>query len=80
MKTLLFLIASLATYLTSMASGRDLTLNDIYRHPFFWGSAPTGGRWSPDGKTIAFLWNDHGDRFNDLWIYNLQSRELTRMT
>lgn len=32
------------------------------------GTAPTRPEWSPDSRRVAFLWNDHGMPFRDLWV------------
>lgn len=32
------------------------------------GTAPTRPAWSPDSRHVAFLWNDHGMPFCDLWV------------
>ncbi len=32
------------------------------------GTAPTTPTWSPDSSRIAFLWNDHGMPFRDVWL------------
>ncbi len=32
------------------------------------GTAPSSPSWSPDSQQIAFLWNDHGMPFRDVWL------------
>ncbi len=32
------------------------------------GTAPSRPAWSPDSQSIAFLWNDHGMPYRDLWL------------
>ena len=32
------------------------------------GTAPSTPVWSPDSQQIAFLWNDHGMPFRDVWL------------
>ncbi len=32
------------------------------------GTAPTQAVWSPDSQSIAFLWNDHGMPYRDVWL------------
>ncbi|TVQ41703.1 MAG: S9 family peptidase [Wenzhouxiangella sp.] len=32
------------------------------------GTAPTQPTWSPDSQSLAFLWNDHGMPYRDVWL------------
>lgn len=62
------------------AARKKLTLERLYSYPRLEGTAPVGAKWSPDGKNVAFLWNDHGMRFRDLWLYEIEGGNLTRLT
>lgn len=42
------------------------------------GTVPTRPVWSPDSQNVAFLWNDHGMPFRDLWLASPAG--LTRLT
>ena len=42
------------------------------------GTAPGNPVWSPDSRRIAFLWNDHGMPFRDVWLAD--GEDLTRLT
>ncbi len=44
------------------------------------GTAPTAPVWSPDSRRVAFLWNDHGMPFRDLWVAAVDSGEPVRLT
>jgi dipeptidyl-peptidase-4 len=55
------------TFLKS--SPRDgMTLREMYRLPPVYGAAPGGLQWSPDGRTLAFLWNADGDLRQDIYL------------
>ena len=36
--------------------------------------------WSPDSARLAFLWNDQGLPFRDIWVFSIADRQLTRVT
>lgn len=59
---------------------KKLTLERLYRYPRLEGAAPIRAAWSEDGRKIAFLWNDKGMRFRDLWVYDVERGELVRLT
>ncbi len=44
------------------------------------GTAPSQPAWSPASDRIAFLWNDHGMPFRDLWLATGPDGELKRLT
>lgn len=60
--------------------GKKLTLERLYTYPRLEGTPPIRAKWSDDGRKLAFLWNDQGMRFRDLWLYHLESKKLTRLT
>jgi len=45
-----------------------LTIDRLYSLPSLIGTAPRGFSWSGDGSKLAFLWNDEGRNFRDVWI------------
>ena len=45
-----------------------LSLDRLYRLPWITGTAPKEPRWAPDSQRLAFLWNDDGGNFYDVWI------------
>lgn len=64
--------------------GPALTLDRLYTLPRIIGTAPRQPAWSPDGRRLAFLWNDEGRNFMDLWTWSLDDPDaaperLTRM-
>ncbi len=60
-----------------------LTIERLYSLPNLIGTAPRGFAWSPDGEHLAFLWNDEGRNFMDVWVVdataeNGKPRRVTR--
>jgi dipeptidyl-peptidase 4 len=44
------------------------------------GTAPARPDWSPDSRHVAFLWNDHGMPFRDLWVAAVDDAAPRRLT
>ena len=58
-----------------------LTLERIVsRRPSLFGTAPTAPAWSPDGKVLAFLWNDQAMPERQVWLVNRDGGGLRRLT
>ena len=62
------------------ADGAEFTINRFYSLPHLPGTAPAAPAWRGDGNVVAFLWNDEGYDFRDIWTYDLESLELQRLT
>jgi dipeptidyl aminopeptidase/acylaminoacyl peptidase len=65
--------AALATVLASALAATPppptLTLSDILGRPLIEGDRPSAATPSPDGRFVAFVWNERGDRSpRDLWL------------
>ncbi len=61
-----------------------LTIERLYSLPRLTGTAPSGFAWSRDGRYLAFLWNDEGRNFRDVWVVDVNDpalvpNRLTRM-
>ena len=77
--------ALMAPLIGGMVSGQDarrLTIDRLYSLPRLIGTAPKGFAFSPDSRKLAFLWNDEGTNFYDVWaieVANPLPLRLTRM-
>lgn len=76
------LAACAALPLTAAAEAppAPLTLERLYALPRLIGTAPSGFTWSPDARHLAFLWNDEGTNFRDVWILDAGAERPRRIT
>ena len=72
--TFLIIISAVTTY-----AAEKFTIEALYTHPLIVGRAPSSPAWSPDGKKLAFLWNEEGNRFRDLYLADVSGR-VARLT
>jgi dipeptidyl-peptidase-4 len=80
-------LLALALVASSTALGSDapdaneaLGIDALYRIPSLIGTEPGGVAWSGDGEKLAFLWNDNGGTFRDIWLYDRASGEKRQLT
>ena len=66
--------------MTSQSSAGPLTFETLYSEPSIIGTLPTAASWSADGKRLAFLWNEAGHTFRDIWIWETDTRSRRRLT
>ena len=57
-----------------------MTIERLYSMPRLIGTTPSGFAWSPDSKRLAFLWNDEGYNFRDVWTVDVPGGEPVRVT
>ncbi len=57
-----------------------LTLDRLYRLPSVIGTRPEQPQWSPDSRHLAFLWNDEGMPFLDVWLADVSGTPPMRLT
>lgn len=57
-----------------------LSIDSLYEIPSLIGTAPGGAAWSRDGSQLAFLWNDEGGTFRDIWLYDINSGEKQQIS
>ena len=75
--------ASLPAYAVDMATAapkRAMTIERLYSLPWIIGTRPENPQWSPDSRRLAFLWNDEGTSFHDIWMTDVASSKPTRVT
>ena len=57
-----------------------LTLERLYSLPSLIGTRPEMPVWSPDSRRVAFLWNDEGTPFLDVWVADAAGGKPVRVT
>jgi dipeptidyl-peptidase-4 len=62
------------------ASAARLTIERIPASPSLTGTAPALLRWSPDGRVLAFLWNDEARPERNIWMVHASGTAPTRLT
>jgi dipeptidyl aminopeptidase/acylaminoacyl peptidase len=62
-------------------SSPDLwSLDHLFTRPYLWGTSPSHLAWAKHAHVLGFLWNAHGETFQDLYVYNADTKQLTRLT
>ncbi len=64
----------------SVVYNTDFDLNTLYAEQSIIGTTPIKPAWSPNSNHVAFLWNDKGYPFRDVWVYSPNSGEKKRLT
>lgn len=64
----------------AQSSGESPTLNELYAIPNIIGTTPKGATWSGDNSHVAFLWNNKGREFRDVWLYSLKNNQKHQLT
>ncbi len=59
---------------------RPLTIERLYSLPSIIGTAPENPTWSADSRRLAFLWNDKGMPFRDIWLSEMGGGKPVRVT
>ena len=59
---------------------KKLTLERLYSLPWIIGTQPQDPQWSGDSRRLAFLWNDEGTNFYDVWVTDVASQRPQRVT
>ncbi len=57
-----------------------LTIDRLYSLPWLTGTKPRNPQWSPDSRSLAFLWNDDGGNFYDVWVADARTGQPIRVT
>ncbi len=61
-------------------SQQRLDIDRLYTLPWIIGTAPKDFVWSADSQRLAFLWNDEGTNFMDVWMTDRYSGKPVRLT
>ena len=48
----------------------------MYRDPRVAGFRFDETAWSPDGRLFAFTWNEEGELFHKLWLWDARTEQL----
>ncbi len=51
-----------------------LSIDALYSLPRITGTAPVAVSWAPDSTKFAFLWNDEGREFRDVWMATVDEK------
>jgi dipeptidyl-peptidase-4 len=74
------LAAVVGTVTSDAAQQPPITVERVASLPSLIGTAPSSPTWSPDSRRVAFLWNDGGLPFRDVWIVDADGTGLRRVT
>ncbi len=77
---LLVLAAGASSGVLPAQPARTLTLDRLYSLPSIIGTKPESPAWSPDSKHLAFLWNNAGMPFLDVWVVDVPDGKPVRLT
>ena len=65
---------------STILPAKKLTIERLYSLPWLIGSKPQDPQWSPDSRQLAFLWNDEGTNFYDVWMTGVTTPKPVRVT
>lgn len=83
MRSLLSSLLTLSLCVPAPAQTLKLTVDEIMRGPGLYGTAPSGVRWSGDGKRIYFEWKQWSDPIEkdaDTYVANRDGSGLRKLT
>jgi dipeptidyl-peptidase-4 len=62
------------------AATQRFNIDRLYSLPWIIGTQPKGFTWSADSQRLAFLWNDEGANFYDVWMTDVRSAKPVRVS
>lgn len=75
----LLLAAACLAPAQSLPPMNGIPFERFYQYPILNGRSPTGAAMAPDGRHIAFGWNNTGERKLDAWMMDYPSGEKRRI-
>lgn len=63
-----------------MLPAQQASLERLFSRPYLWGTWPSQLAWAQKAHQLGFLWNTQGGAFRDLYVYNADTKKLTRLT
>ncbi len=78
--TRLFVTLLLGCSLVVSGQHAPLSLERLYTLPWIIGTAPKEFVWSSNSKRLAFLWNNKGTNFYDVWLADTATAKPVRVT
>ncbi|SNT19580.1 dipeptidyl-peptidase-4 [Granulicella rosea] len=75
-----FALALTVPVTAQTAPAKKLTIDRLYSLPWLIGTRPEQPVWSPDSKRVAFLWDDDGTNFHDIWVTDVTDGKPVRVT
>ncbi len=70
----------LALAASALAIQASPSLDRLYSLPWIIGTAPSSPAWSVDGTKLAFLWNESGYDFKDVYLVDVDSTRVSQLT
>ncbi|PIS30716.1 MAG: hypothetical protein COT43_01160 [Candidatus Marinimicrobia bacterium CG08_land_8_20_14_0_20_45_22] len=64
----------------SVQAAELIDLPFIFQRPLSYGTVPISVKWSPNDAKLAFLWNEKGEQFRDIYIKDIESTGIQRIT
>ena len=74
------LTASVSAQNSPSQSPKKLTIERLYSLPWLIGTKPESPHWSSDSQRLAFLWNNEGTNFYDVWLADRTTGKPVRVT
>ena len=63
-----------------LSAAETWPVEKLFSRPYVWGTSPSELTWSKKGHTLAFLWNEQGNRFLDLYAFHPETNNRVRLT
>jgi len=74
------IIGIILTFGVLASAAESFDLLTVFSEPYLSGSVPQQVSWSPNDSLIAFLWDNRGGEFRNLWVTNPQTGQIEQLT